>query len=1298
MSIEIQMLITFWALFLLVTPEIVILWLKIINLFIMQDFVHLHVHTQYSLLDGQASVSALVDKAMKNGMKGIAVTDHGNMFGIKEFTNYVNKKNGGPKGEIKDQKKRISAIESGKVECEDKEAEIAICKAKIAEAEAKLFKPIIGCEMYVARRTMDKKEGKPDQSGYHLIVLAKNEKGYHNLIKLVSHAWTDGYYMRPRTDRNELEKYHEGLIVCSACLGGEVPKKITQGLLDEAEEAIQWYKNLFGEDYYLELQRHKATVPRANHEAYPLQVNVNSHLIEYSKKYNVKLICSNDVHFVEEAHAEAHDRLICLSTGKDLDDPKRMLYTKQEWMKTREEMNELFADVPEALSNTLEILDKVEYYSIDHPPIMPTFAIPEEFGTEEGYRQKYTEKDLFDEFTQDENGNVVLSEDAALDKIKRLGGYDKLYRIKLEADYLKKLTFDGAKKFYGEPLSPEIKERLVFELHIMKTMGFPGYFLIVQDFIAAGRNMGVSIGPGRGSAAGSAVAYCLQITKIDPIRYDLLFERFLNPDRISLPDIDIDFDDDGRGEVLRWVTEKYGHEKVAHIITYGTMATKLAIKDVARVQKLPLSESDRLAKLVPDKIPEKKLNLRNAIDYVPELQAAEASPDPLVRDTLKYALMLEGNVRGTGVHACGTIICRDDITDWVPVSTADDKETGEKMLVTQYEGSVIEDTGLIKMDFLGLKTLSIIKEAVENIRLSKNIELDIDTISIEDPATYKLYSDGRTIGTFQFESAGMQKYLRELQPSTFEDLIAMNALYRPGPMDYIPDFIDRKHGRKPIEYDIPVMEKYLKDTYGITVYQEQVMLLSRLLADFTRGESDALRKAMGKKLRDKLDHMKPKFIEGGRKNGHDPKVLEKIWTDWEKFASYAFNKSHATCYSWVAYQTAYLKANYPSEYMAAVMSRSLSNITDITKLMDECKAMGIQVLGPDVNESNLKFTVNKHGDIRFGLGAVKGVGESAVQSIVEERRANGPFKGIFDFVQRVNLNACNKKNMECLALSGGFDSFPELKREQFFAVNSKGEVFLETLMRYGNRYQADKAAAVNSLFGGENVIDIATPEILPAERWGDLERLNRERDLVGIYLSAHPLDEYTIVLEHVCNTRMSELEDKSALVGREITMGGIVTSVRRGISKNGNPYGIAKIEDYSGSAELPFFGNDWVTFQGYLGEGTFLFIKARCQPKQWRPEELDIKITSMELLPDVKEKLVEKITILVPLSVLNSAMVAELSSLTKDHPGNTELYFKVTDRDEKMHVDLISRPVKLSVGKELISYLKERPELEFRIN
>lgn len=1265
----------------------------------MEDFIHLHVHTQYSLLDGQASVAALVDKAMKDGMKGIAVTDHGNMFAIKEFTNYVNKKNSGVKGEIKELNKHIAAIESGKEECDDKEAKLEECHAKLKEAKGKLFKPIIGCEMYVARRSMDKKEGKFDQSGWHLIVLAKNEKGYHNLIKLVSRAWTKGFYMRPRTDRSDLEKYHEGLIVCSACIGGEVPRKIILDKLDEAEEAVRWFKNLFGDDYYLELQRHKATAPRANHEAYPMQQKANAVMMEYAKKYNVKLVCTNDVHFVNEENAEAHDRLICLSTGKDLDDPKRMLYTKQEWMKTKAEMNEIFADVPEALSNTLEVLDKVEFYSIDHAPIMPTFAIPAEFGTEEEYRKKYTEQDLFDEFTRDENGKVVLDEANALDKIKRLGGYDKLYRIKLEADYLGKLAFDGAKKLYGDPLSDEVRERMNFELYIMKTMGFPGYFLIVQDFINAARvQLGVSVGPGRGSAAGSAVAYCLGITKIDPIQYDLLFERFLNPDRISLPDIDVDFDDDGRGEVLRWVTDKYGQEKVAHIITYGTMATKLAIKDVARVQKLPLPESDRLAKLIPDKIPDKKLNLRNAIEYVPELQAAEASPNPLIRDTLKYAKMLEGNVRGTGVHACGTIICRDDITDWVPVSTADDKETGEKMLVTQYEGSVIEETGLIKMDFLGLKTLSIIKEAVENIRLHRSAKLDIDSIPIDDPLTYKLYSDGRTIGTFQFESAGMQKYLRELQPSTFEDLIAMNALYRPGPMDYIPDFIDRKHGRKKIEYDIPVMEKYLKDTYGITVYQEQVMLLSRLLADFTRGESDALRKAMGKKLRDKLDHMKPKFIEGGKKNGHDPKILEKIWGDWEKFASYAFNKSHATCYSWVAYQTAYLKANYPAEYMAAVMSRSLSNITDITKLMDECKSMGINVMGPDVNESNLKFTVNMEGNIRFGLGAVKGVGEGAVLNIMDEREKNGPFTSIFDFVQRVNLTSCNRKNLECLALAGGFDSFTELSREQFFAVNSKSEIFLDTLIRYGARYQADKSIATNSLFGGENVVDIAKPEIPAAERWSELDRLNKERDLVGIYLSAHPLDEYSVILQHVCNTHMAELEDKEALSGREITMGGIVTAVRRGISKNGNPYGIVKIEDYSGSAEIPFFGNDWVTYQGYLGERTFLFIKARCQPKQWRQDELELKITSMELLPDIKERLINKITILIPLSLLNKALITELAVLTKDRPGKTELYFKVTDPDNNTTVDLVSRPVKLSVGHELISYLNERPELSFRIN
>ena len=1265
----------------------------------MQDFVHLHVHTQYSILDGQASIPRLVDKAMANGMRGIAVTDHGDMFGIKEFFNYVNKKNGGTNGEIKDLKKKIAALESGKEESESPEAEIAACKEQLEAAKKKLFKPIFGCEMYVARRRLEDKEGKPDQRGYHLVVLAKNLKGYHNLIKLVSKAWTKGFYMRPRTDRAELEKYHEGLIVCSACLGGEVPRRITAGQFEEAEEAIRWYKNLFGDDYYLELQRHKATVARANHEVYPMQQVVNEKLIEYAKKYNIKLVCTNDVHFVDEENAEAHDRLICLSTGKDLDDPNRMLYTKQEWMKTREEMNEVFADVPEALSNTVEICDKVEFYSIDHAPIMPTFAIPEDFGTEEEYRKKFTEKDLFDEFTRDENGNVVMDEAAAKAKIERLGGYEKLYRIKLEADYLAKLAYDGAKRRYGENLSEEVQERIKFELHIMKTMGFPGYFLIVQDFINAARHqLDVSVGPGRGSAAGSAVAYCLGITQIDPIQYDLLFERFLNPDRISLPDIDVDFDDDGRGRVLNWVTEKYGQEKVAHIITYGTMATKLAIKDVARVQKLPLSESDRLCKLIPDKLPDKKLNLPNAIAYVPELQEAEVSPNPVLRDTIKYAKMLEGNVRNTGVHACGTIICRDDITDWVPVSTADDKETGEKMLVTQYEGSVIEDTGLIKMDFLGLKTLSIIKEAIENIRQSKGIVLNIDEVPIDDPATYRLYSEGRTIGTFQFESAGMQKYLRELQPSTFEDLIAMNALYRPGPMDYIPDFIDRKHGRKPIEYDIPIMEKYLKDTYGITVYQEQVMLLSRLLADFTRGESDALRKAMGKKLRDKLDHMKPKFIEGGKKNGHDPKVLEKIWADWEKFASYAFNKSHATCYSWVAYQTAYLKANYPSEYMAATMSRNISNITEITKLMDECKSMGVKVLGPDVNESNLKFSVNYRGDIRFGLGAIKGVGESAVQSILDERRKNGEFKNIFDFVQRVNLSACNRKNIENLALAGGFDSFSGIKREDFFVKNAKDESFSDILVRYGNKYQLDKAAAANSLFGGEHEVEVATPEIVPAPSWSDLERLNKERDLVGIYLSAHPLDEFAVILENVCNVHMAELTDLTPLQNHDLVLGGIVTGVREGYTKTGKPYGIAKVEDYSGTAEFAFFGNEWVEKKNFFMEGMFLFMKGKCQPKQWKQEEWEVKINSIELLPEVKERVVEKLTVTAPLSAIDDQLIMEFSSLVKDSPGNAELHFLVRDEDGQMYVNLMSRTMKISVQKELVNYLKNQPLLDYKIN
>ncbi len=1266
----------------------------------MEPFIHLHVHTQYSLLDGQASIDALIDKASKDGMRAIAVTDHGVMFGIKEFFNKVNKKNSKPQGVIKDSEKALKPLLAKSDPTAEEQQQITELQEKIAEAKASIFKPILGCECYCARNGRHSKLAtQDDRSGWHLIVLAKNKNGYKNLIKMVSLSWTEGFYGRPRIDKELLEKYHEDLIVCSACLGGEIPQLILKGQLDKAEASVLWFKQLFGEDYYLEMQRHETHDPNADCTIYPHQVEVNKVLVELARKHNIKLIATNDVHFVNADDAEAHDRLICLSTGKDLDDPKRMRYSKQEWMKTTAEMNAIFADIPEALSNTLEIADKVEFYSIDSGPIMPTFNIPESFGTEEEYRKRLTEKDLFDEFTRDENGQVVLSEEDANAKIKKLGGYDKLYRIKLEADYLAKLTYDGAKPLYGDPLSEEVKERLNFELHIMKTMGFPGYFLIVQDFIRAAREeLGVSVGPGRGSAAGSAVAYCLGITKIDPIKYDLLFERFLNPDRISLPDIDTDFDDDGRGEVLRWVTDKYGAERVAHIITYGTMATKSAIKDVARVQKLPLAESNRLAKLVPDKIPDmKKFKLGDAINYVPELREAANGPDPLARDTLKYAQKLEGNVRNTGVHACGVIIGRYDISDVVPVSTAKDKDTGEEMLVTQYEGSVIEETGLIKMDFLGLKTLSIIKEAIENVRLTTGKDLDIDHISLEDPATYKLYCEGRTTGTFQFESAGMQKYLKELQPSKFEDLIAMNALYRPGPMDYIPSFIARKQGREEIKYDIPVMERYLKDTYGITVYQEQVMLLSRLLANFTRGESDALRKAMGKKLIDKMNHLKGKFMAGGQANGYKEETLNKIWADWEKFASYAFNKSHATCYSWVAYQTAYLKANYPSEYMAAVLSRSLSNIVDITKFMDECKAMGIQVLGPDVNESILKFSVDQHKNIRFGLGAVKGVGESAVQNIIEERKLHGPYRDIFDFVERVNLSSCNKKTVESLALSGAFDNFG-IQREQIYAENAKGEQFLDTLIRYGNKYQMDKTTAANTLFGADEFVAIAKPEIPTCERWSDLERLNKEKELVGIYLSAHPLDEYRIILQYVCNTGTVELNDRETLQGREILLGGIVTGFREGMTKTGKPFGILKLEDFSGSGEIALFGQDYIDYGRYGKIGMYLLVAARVEPGRWDPKKLDFKIGSIRLLQDEKDKLIEKISIMVPIHGLDDPTIGELSALIKKHPGNSLLYFKVVDAEHNITLNLFAPKTKIQVTRDLVDYLAGNENIDFKIN
>lgn len=1234
----------------------------------MEDFIHLHVHTYYSILDGQSPVEKLVDKAVANGMRGMAITDHGNMFGVKELYNYCNKING-----------------------------------KLKEQGKEPFKPIFGCEMYVARRTKaDRVKEKGDAGGYHLIVLAKNYHGYKNLIKLVSRAWVDGFYSKPRTDRADLEKYHEDLIVCSACIAGEVPAKILKGDIPGAREAIEWYKSVFGDDYYLELQRHEVKDPnqRANRETFPLQQRANKELIKLAKEYGIKVVCTNDCHFVDQENAEAHDHLLCLSTGKELNDPTRMLYSKQEWFKTREEMNEIFSDVPEALSNTLEILDKVETYSIDHSPIMPFFPIPAEFGTEEETRKRISPEELFREFTTDENGNEIMSHEEAEKKIKKLGGIDKLYRIKFEADYLAKLAYDGAKRLYGEPLTDEVYERVKFELHIMKTMGFPGYFLIVQDFInSAEDELGVMVGPGRGSAAGSVVAYCLGITKIDPIKYDLLFERFLNPDRISLPDIDTDFDDDGRGKVLEWVEDKYGHDKVAHIITYGTMATKNSIKDVARVEKLPLDISNRLCKAIPDKLPDGlKMNLTNAIKCVPELREAEASANPQMANTIKYAKMLEGTVRGTGIHACGTIICRDAISDWVPVSTAEDKsDPGHKLLATQYDGHVIEETGLIKMDFLGLSTLSIMKETVENIRLTHDgFTLDLDTIPIDDELTYKLYQEGRTIGTFQFESAGMQKYLRELRPTVFEDLIAMNALYRPGPMDYIPSFIARKNGKEPITYDIPCMEKYLKDTYGITVYQEQVMLLSRQLADFTRGESDALRKAMGKKKKAIVDAMKPKFIEGGKKNGHDPKVLEKIWGDWEKFASYAFNKSHATCYSWVAYQTAYLKAHYPAEFMAGNMSRCLNDITKITKLMSECQAMNIPCLGPDVNESEQKFSANKKGEVRFGLSAIKGMGEAAATNIIAERHKNGQYKDIFDFVQRVNLSAVNRKAMESLALSGGFDSFG-IRREQYFAPNAKGDTFVETLLRYGQVYQSEQSSMQNSLFGDMGGVEIQTPPVPDCEAWSTMELLKRERELVGIYLSAHPLDDYAVVLNHMCNLHCPQIGremDKKAFASiEELTFGGIVTSVSQRWTKNNKPFGIVTIEDFEGQGELALFGEDWTKWQSMLQEEYHIYITAQCvQRFRNNPDAYDMVIKKIEFLSDVKEKSIEKFTVYMDSTMFNDAQLTDLETTLKNSTGNVPLYINIHDAKNNTNIQLYSRNITVDVNKKLLTSLDEMAE------
>ena len=1197
-------------------------------------FTHFHVHSQYSILDGAASIPGLVNKAIADGMPALSLTDHGNMYGIKLFYDTCRKKG---------------------------------------------IKPILGCEAYVARVSRFNKEKPIDRSGEHLIILAKNLTGYRNLVKLSSAAFTEGYYYRPRIDKALLEQYHEGLIISSACLGGEIDQKIMAGDLEGAEKAALWYKDLVGEDYYLEVMRHPTDDPRMKEEVYANQQHCIQEKIKMGKKLGIKLIATNDVHFLNEEDAEAHDLLICLNTRKDLNDPDRMRYTRQEWFKTTQEMIDLFPDLPEAIENTQEITDKIEMYELDSDPLMPVFPIPAELGTEEEYRKKFTEEDLFNEFTRDEKGNIVLTEEEANKKIKKLGGIDRLYRIKLEADYLKELTMKGVTKRYGENPSPELMDRINFELHIMKTMGFPGYFLIVQDFIQAARDMGVIVGPGRGSAAGSAVAYCLGITNIDPVKYDLLFERFLNPDRISLPDIDVDFDDDGRQKVLEWVTEKYGADKVAHIVTFGSMAAKMAIKDVARVLKLELAEANRLAKMVPET---PKITLQKAYKENPDLEKEKTSSNPLISKTIQFAETLEGSVRQTGVHACGILISRDPLTDHIPIMPTE----GESLMTTQYDGHFVEPIGLIKMDFLGLRTLSIIKTCLENIKKSKHITLDENKIPLDDEETFQLFSRGETTGLFQFESPGMKKHLRALQPNRFEDLVAMNALYRPGPMEYIPQFIKRKHGEEPIEYDHPMMEPFLKDTYGITVYQEQVMLQSRALGNFTRGMSDTLRKAMGKKQLETMAKLKdqfmdgcknnPEFVKGAQENGKDVETLvNKIWGDWEAFASYAFNKSHSVCYAYIAYQTGFLKAHYPAEFMAANLSNNLSDITKVTTFMDECKRMGLNVLAPDVNESYNDFTVNSHGQIRFGMAAIKGVGEAAVEKIIEEREKNGPYKDVYDFFERIDYRAVNKKTLENLVTAGGLDSFGYHRAQYLNKINDPYTV-LDSLVSYGQKKQQDAMNLQTTLFGEMEGFEVAKPIIPDCEPWHDFEKAKNEKELIGIYLTSHPLDPYKLEMQLIC-TPVEELNKGiENFKGRKITIAGIITAMRIGKTKTGKDFCILTIEDFNGSYEQAFFGNDFVKWhENFLSERA-VFITGEIGPKYGREgNELAFNIKDMGMLETITGNAIRSITLQVNVEKLTLDMVTEIHDLFITDT-NSEAYKKAQEKEKakKKKTDKESQP------------------------
>jgi len=1216
------------------------------------SFVHLHVHTQYSILDGQASIASLFERAKELGMPALAITDHGNMYGVKEFL-------------------------------------------KVAKKFPEV-KPIVGCEIYVTRHYDHKLKDKDHRSYYHLILLAKNYEGYRNLMKIVSTGHIEGkYYEKPRVSHEVVEKYSEGLVCCSACIAGEIPRAIIAGDMKGAEEAVMWHKRVFGSDYYLEVQEHKTQVPGQSQEVYERQVVANEGIFALAEKTGTKVVATNDVHFTRKEDGPAHDRLICLTTNVFVDDPNRMRYTQQEYLKSEEEMLDIFYKHPETLANTLEVADKIEVYKIDKDPILPKFDLPEDFLKDiDSYLEKY--KEIIDEGRCDKSGTERGEEFCR------------------SVAYLCHLTYKGAQWRYGDNMTEEQAERIEFELKTICKMGFPDYFLIVQDFIAAARSEGISVGPGRGSAAGSAVAYCLKITNIDPIKYDLLFERFLNPDRINMPDVDIDFDDDGRYRVFQYIEEKYGKDHISHVITYGTMAAKSAIKDVARVSRLPIDESNRLTKLVPDRpfeatitdadgkkvTKEFKPKLGNCLKYG-ELRTELENGTEQIREVLEYAGKLEGCIRQTGVHACAMIIGRGNLTEYIPISIANDKLTGEEVWVSQYDGHYIEEVGMLKMDFLGLRTLSIIKECQANIKKRWGVEFDIEKIPIDDKETYELYSRGDTTSVFQFESPGMKEWLIKLQPTRFEDLIAMNALYRPGPMDYIPDFVERKQGRQPILYDLPEMEDILQDTYGITVYQEQVMLLSRKLANFTRGQADTLRKAMGKKIIDLLNSLKDLFLEGGQKNGHPKETLEKIWADWEKFAAYAFNKSHATCYAWVSYQTGWLKAHYPAEFQAANLTKNLSNMDEIKKIMGDCKKNGIKVLNPDINESDARFTVNKQGEIRFGMGGIKGFGDNIVRAILAEREENGLFADIYDFVERMS-GVVNRKAFESLLHAGAFDSFG-ICRKQFMLPGKNGDMFIDTLLRYGELYRKDTMESSVSLFGEVEEMKPERPEIPAMTVEEDiLEKLQYEKELVGMYLSSHPLDRYQFELENFAtcqlgeiNTLVSECEMKKTKM--KVAVAGFVTKTEHINSQNSRPWSKTVIEDFGGSYELKLYGKDHEAYMSYLVQNNTLFIEGEIDEKYYvKPEDraqgktapYGLKVKKIMLLGNVTDTYIKGFAINITTPMLTPQFRDALVGLIKKNKGTVPLSMFLYDPENKWNIEFLSRKFRVAVTAGFIEELE----------